>query len=225
MSIEQAVCEVLVETTQQVLWPKLGRWASSYVWPLSCRVGAGKATYYRSRAGSNLIVYGRKMVASKIGGEKKHWLSSKEITQRGYFGGDDNLLNVFAHTACHEFAHLLQVHHRGRRYGSVHNAAFYHYLDDIHSSGLADEVQRDVMARLALRQVSLVEKPSLPTPTAVSSLPTITQGQTILFEDRGKIKEAVVMRVNAKTVSAKPKNTGAGPVYWRVPYGLITAVK
>jgi hypothetical protein len=147
----------LPETHCRSLAALLGHAVGTVLWPryearvrtreervsLATRVGRGNATYHRAdRRGGHLIVFGWKMVQQKSTGwaTASRWTSGREMAARGYFDGRLDLLSVLAHAACHEFAHLVQTVEGGRKHGSVHNAAFYVVLDEMHRTGVADEV-------------------------------------------------------------------------------------
>src|SRR5690606_4886537 len=88
---------------------------------LASRVGSGQAPYRRSdpRKKQHLITYGARLIAAKHQpATAQGWLSTREIRGRGYFGGEVSVLNLLAHTCCHEFAHLLQHSAGQRHYGS-----------------------------------------------------------------------------------------------------------
>lgn len=113
------------------------------------RVGSGRQTCLRHYSDGRLtITYGRRMVQDKFDPEHTlSWTTSREIRGRGYFGGSLAPVHTLAHTALHEFAHLLQVADAERRRGSVHNAAFYARLDALHSAGDAARLAAALEAR------------------------------------------------------------------------------
>lgn len=202
-------CEQLAPVTSQfVTKPK----------PLKIRVGSGQATYYRAEPRHDTVVIGRKMVLSKLSGNLSAWLSSREILRFQLFGGELSLLNSLAHTLCHEFAHLIQINLHGRRYGSVHNHEFYDILHRLHLLGYANQVKASLQQRLLAKQLPLVVAE---TPSAPVQKPKLRKGQTIRFNHNGLATEAIVIRLNTKTVSAKPKNASGRLAYWRIPYSLI----
>jgi len=141
----RALSALLGYSVGTVLWPHyeariLARDSHT---ELTTRVGRGRATYHRvDKSSRHLIVFGWKMVQQKSLGwpAASRWTSGREIVNRGYYSGHVDLLSVLAHAACHEFAHLLQSVEGKRKRGSVHNAAFYSLLDEMHREGVADEV-------------------------------------------------------------------------------------
>src|SRR5690606_6471039 len=93
--------------------------------------------------------YGARMIAAKHQpASALCMISPRDILRRGRFGGEVSVLNLLAHTCCHEFAHLLQHSAGQRHYGSVHNRHFYDALDELHHSGAADAT-RQYLSKLA----------------------------------------------------------------------------
>ena len=116
----------MCQTTRDILWTPAEGWVqqANPGAGLALRVGSGQATYHRfdPRKKQHLITYGARMIAAKHQpATAQGWLSTREIRGRGYFGGEVTVLNLLAHTCCHEFAHLLQHSAGQRHYGSVHN--------------------------------------------------------------------------------------------------------
>lgn len=222
--ISQQIAQAMVATAEYVFFTGQPSWSAAIGRQknrtLAIKVGSGKATYFRGGASNDLIVFGRKMVESKMSGEKTDWLSYREIIQRQYFAGDVSLLNVFAHTICHEVAHLMQFYRGGRRYGSVHNQVFYEALDELYQDSNADQVKQHLATLLSVQGIGL-DALEIPHKTALAPRRSWAKGQTITFLHEGQRIEATVMRVNSKTVSAKPKNASARLAYWRIPFGLI----
>lgn len=190
---------------------------------LRTRVGRGRATWHRydPRQDDHCITIGSLMVADKAepalcGG----WLSAREIRGRGYFGGDVSELNLLAHGCCHEFAHLLQTRSGGRRYGQVHNAAFYHWLDRLHQSGSATSLRADLANAAAARSqplatetVTLVESAGAPT--------RFSPGDRVRF---GQGLQGRIRRVNRRTCTVD----GTGSCYgrrYRVPLPMLTPIR
>lgn len=141
------IANTLCDLTRIYLWEPRINWARSRnpTAELVIQVGRGKATYVKHRrdlTGPLTLVFGQKMVASKANPhELCNWLGSKEIVRRGYYGGELNMLNALAHTAIHEFAHVVQVLLGVRYDGSSHSAEFYKILDRAHQSGEADRLR------------------------------------------------------------------------------------
>ncbi|HBM51120.1 MAG TPA: hypothetical protein DD385_13410, partial [Marinobacter sp.] len=116
----------MCQATRDILWAPAASWVrkQNQCAGLVLRVGSGQATYHRydPRKKQHLITYGARMIAAKHQPETAQgWLSTREIRSRGYFEGEVSVLNLLAHTCCHEFAHLLQHSAGQRHYGSVHN--------------------------------------------------------------------------------------------------------
>lgn len=220
----RSIGQLMCHTTRQILWAPAKQWVSQHSRgsTLSCRVGSGQATYHRydPRTRQHQITYGVRMIMAKQQAESAvGWLSSREILQRGYFGGELTTLNLLAHTCCHEFAHLLQ-HSAGKRFhGSVHNHHFYEILDQLHESGGA-RAARDYLTELARQQglplphepFEIVQPQQLAANWQVGDAVRFGHGQT---QHHGKI-----IRVNRKTCTV----AGTGPsrgLRYRVPVSLL----
>ena len=214
----RAIARVLGSATQEVLWQgatvellaaDVGRHR------LRCRVGAGEATYYR-RLGrcEHLINYGCKMVASKHDRQlAAQWLTGREILRRGYFDGELSLSGLLAHTCCHEFGHVLQSISGGLARGSIHNQAFYHFVDRIHACGLARDVRCYIEEQARWHGLSLSFSPATrPLPVVDAFAP----GELVSFEYRGKAVMGEVLRVNRKTVNVKPLRPAFAADYFRI---------
>lgn len=143
--VARAMCKV----TEELLWLPRREWALKRepTASLLIRVGSGKKTYLShkrdiSRGADMKLTYGVLMIADKCDPNRMgQWLSAREVKDRGYYGGELTLLNVLAHTICHEFGHFVQVI-LGRSYsGSVHNDEFYTILDRIHGGGEGDKIR------------------------------------------------------------------------------------
>ncbi len=216
--------KLMCSVTEELLWQPAASWirGRSPGGSLQCRVGSGQATYHRydSRTRQHQITYGVRMIMAKQQAESAiGWLSSREILQRGYFGGELTTLNLLAHTCCHEFAHLLQ-HSAGKRFhGSVHNHHFYEILDQLHESGGASAA-RDYLAELSRQQglplphelFEIVQPQQLAVNWQVGDAVRFGHGQT---QHHGKI-----IRVNRKTCTV----AGTGPsrgLRYRVPVSLL----
>lgn len=150
-SIARAMCDI----SDEVLWKPRIKWARS-IQPevnLRFRVGSGKKTYLGGAGWANLaITYGVGMVESKSDPLNMcQWLTSREIVQRKYYGGELTLLNVLAHTMAHEYGHLIQRLRGHRYYGSVHNKHFYEVLDRIHANTDSERL-REKLHSAALAQ-------------------------------------------------------------------------
>lgn len=190
---------------------------------LRTRVGRGRATWHRYDPARNdhCITIGALMVADKAqpaqcGG----WLSAREIRARGYFAREVSELNLLAHGCCHEFAHLLQTRSGGRRYGEVHNAAFYQWLDRLHQSGSADALRSGLARRAAAEAVPLAASPVSPVADA-AALERFRAGDRVRF---GRGLQGRVRRVNRRTCTVD----GTGPCRgrrYRVPPHMMTLIR
>lgn len=186
------IAQLMCRATEETLAPLADGVA------LRLRVGSGRATYHRydPATGEHRINYGVRMVADKASPEAcAAWLSAREISGRGYFGGTLSESNLLAHTCCHEFAHLLQTRHGQRRRGSVHNRAFYRLLDDLHGDGHADALRRSLN-----RYSEAMEQPLGTSAVAVTE-PSARKagfepGDVVHF---GRGLQGRVLRVNRKT--------------------------
>lgn len=186
---------------------------------LRTRIGSGRATWHRydPRPDEHCITIGARMVADKAqpalcGG----WLSAREILGRGYFEGGLSELNLLAHGCCHEFAHLLQTRAGGRRKGEVHNAAFYQWLDRLHSAGAAHSLR----ARLAeqARAQGWVLSTDRVSVAAETALRDFSVGAQVRF---GPGLQGRIRRVNRRTCTVD----GTGPCRgrrYRVPPQMMT---
>jgi len=207
--------ELMCTVTEQVLW-------SSDLNRLRCRVGSGQATYHRfnSRSGQHQITYGARMIEAKHRPETaRGWLSSREIHQRDYFGGQLSPLNLLAHTCCHEFAHLLQ-HSAGQRFrGSVHNHHFYRILDDLHASGRA-ATTREALSRLAARRSLPLSDKRFELPESDDERGNWTVGDAVCFGTGAGMRQGEILRVNRKTCTVQETGLCRG-VRYRVPLQLL----
>lgn len=147
------------------------------------------------------------------------WLSTREIRGRGYFGGEVTVLNLLAHTCCHEFAHLLQHSAGQRHYGSVHNRHFYEALDDLHHSGAADATRRHLSGLASDCGIELASTPfEFPSPAAEYRRWQV--GDSVVFGDGRREKRGQVVRVNRKTCTVTVSQH-ARILRYRVPLSLL----
>ncbi|KAA8983687.1 hypothetical protein GLW02_05770 [Halomonas sp. 22501_18_FS] len=144
------------------------------------------------------------------------WLSTREIQGRGYFGGAVSELNLLAHGCCHEFAHLLQTRSGGRRYGQVHNAAFYQWLDQLHSAGAAHALRGRLAEEAQTRGVVLAT--DIVSTAGETALRDFSPGDRVRF---GPGLQGRIRRVNRRTCTVD----GTGPCRgrrYRVPPQMMT---
>lgn len=216
--------KLMCSVTEELLWQPAASWirGRSPGGSLHCRVGSGQATYHRydPRTRQHQITYGVRMIIAKQQAESAvGWLSSREIQQRGYFGGELTTLNLLAHTCCHEFAHLLQYSAGKRFHGSVHNRHFYEILDQLHESGGA-RATRDYLAELARQQrLPLPHEPfEIVQPRQLAANWQV--GDEVRFDHGRSQHHGKIIRVNRKTCTV----SGIGPsrgLRYRVPVSLL----
>lgn len=233
MSEHQArqLAQTLCDTTELILLPIIPEWAhrnGGEAWRAggkprpTIRVGAGRATHHRFdlNSGEHRITFGAKMVADKLVPQAcSSWLSTREILGRGYFGGQVSVVNLLAHTGCHEFAHFLQTISGGRHRGSVHNASFYRIVDELHESGIADEF-RQALLDLARNRGQVLASEPVTMPDPKERLAQFRPGDPVCF-GHGNSLEGRVTRINRKTCSVQ----GTGPckgVRYRVSPQVLT---
>lgn len=151
------IARIMCDLTDELLWKPRIEWARKHnqTADLKLRVGDGKRTCVSHRKKSDkdcrmTLTIGALMVESKANPmEMCMWRTSVELHEKGYYGGELNLLNALAHCIIHEFGHVVQVV-LGRRYeSSVHNHEFYAILDRIHASPVAGQL-RDELSRRCL---------------------------------------------------------------------------
>ncbi len=223
------------ETTVDVLWELYGDEgrAEKPSATLTVRVADGRATNHRLQGASrHVISYGWRMVQDKAASSSRAatWLSAREIAGRRFFGGELTLLNLLAHTVCHEFAHLLQVVDGERRYRSVHNRGFYRRLEQLHADGAADLVRDHLRDRAAAAGLALEwsEEPvgRAPAPRVLPTRPRarfdgLRIGQRVSFQHDGSRISGRVKRINRRTVTVVPDGVADGVRWWRVSPELL----
>jgi len=219
----KALARLMSEITEAVLWQPwqraLGpRKAAS----LNCRAGHGRATYHRYNpaAGRHDIVYGAKMVADKASpADCAGWLSTREIRRRGYWQGEVSMLNLLAHTCCHEFAHLQQSMTGGRERGRVHTPGFYRLLDNLHASGAADEV-RDALYECARSRQLIINPEPYQLAEAGPDLSAFSPGDPVVFGHQPHTRTGRIVRVNRRTCTVAGTGAASG-LRFRVPATLL----
>ncbi|MFO8140798.1 MAG: hypothetical protein R6T87_02695, partial [Marinobacter sp.] len=194
---------LMCQATRNILWQPAQDWVrqQNSNAGLVVRVGSGQATYHRydPRRKQHLINYGARMIAAKHQPETAQgWLSAREIRGRGYFGGELSVLNLLAHTCCHEFAHLLQHSAGQRHYGSVHNRHFYVALDQLHSSGAADATRHYLSEQADNTGIEL-SGAAFELPCPAQQLRQWQVGDPVHFGEGSHQKQGKVIRVNRKT--------------------------
>lgn len=214
----------MCQATHDILWAPAEDWVrkKSPGARLALRVGSGQATYHRfdPRKKQHLITYGARMIAAKHQPETAQgWLSTREIRSRGYFDGEVSVLNLLAHTCCHEFAHLLQHSAGQRHYGSVHNRHFYEALDELHHSGAANATRLYLAEQASGCGIELSTAPfEFPSPTAEHRHWQV--GDSVVFGDGRREIQGQVVRVNRKTCTVTVSQH-ARILRYRVPLSLL----
>lgn len=203
---DRHLAQLLCELSDKFLWQPRIAWAQSRIpnVQLTFKVGTGKKTYHMGDGNTHAITFGSKMVLKKRYSARACavWTTGQEILQRGYFGSRLELPELLTHTACHEFAHFVQVI-LGRRYrGSCHNDEFYQILDRIHHKGHADHLltifKREAQRRrLDTRFISNEQ------------LQSFAVGEMVTWLGRGQKFIAKVIRVNQRTLSCIGHINGA----------------
>ncbi|WP_228743370.1 hypothetical protein [Marinobacter sp. F4218] len=216
--------QLMCDTTYDVLWRPAAGWVRdrSPGSSLVCRVGSGQATYHRfdPQHKQHLITYGVRMVEAKYRPTTAQgWLSSREIRERAYFGGQLSPLNLLAHTCCHEFAHLLQQSAGQRFRGSVHNRHFYGILDELHESGGAEATRQALADRAAETGLALSDAAfELPDPVVERSHWEV--GEAVAFGSGAREVHGSILRVNRKTCTVKATGR-TRTVRYRVPIQML----
>ncbi|MGC8119770.1 hypothetical protein [Marinobacter sp. VGCF2001] len=216
---------LMCQATRDILWAQAEGWVQQKR-PgagLALRVGSGLATYHRfdPRQNQHLITYGARMIAAKHEpATAQGWLSTREIRGRGYFGGQVSVLNLLAHTCCHEFAHLLQHSAGQRHYGSVHNRHFYAALDGLHQNGTALAI-REHLTGLAHELGLDIPNSTLLLPDPAAARRHWQVGDTVSFGEGRHEKQGEITRVNRKTCTVMVRQQSRCFRY-RVPLALMT---
>ncbi|MDX5327512.1 MAG: hypothetical protein LPK06_01805 [Marinobacter sp.] len=224
LSTTRAIGTLMCQATRHILWAPAEAWVreQNRDVALALRVGSGQATYHRYDPiqKQHLITYGARMIAAKHQPETAQgWLSTREIRGRGYFGGEVSVLNLLAHTCCHEFAHLLQYSAGQRHYGSVHNRHFYEALDGLYSSGASVATRQYLEETAGKAGLELSSTPFV-FPSPVRELRQWQVGDAVCFGEGRHEKRGQVVRVNRKTCTVAVTLNARGLRY-RVPVSLL----
>jgi hypothetical protein len=220
------IADALCAAVTDVLLPATGDWfrRPPRNGHLRVRVGRGRATYCQQQRHHYTITFGVRMVAEKCVPElAAHWLTTREIHRHGYWAGRPDLGELLAHTACHEFAHLVQQVNGWWRRGSVHNRPFYDVLDRLHREGMADAVLAHLIPYWDDEPVDMTAS----VPVAPRNRRPVTDhsyrvGDRVRFEARGG-REIVgrIRRVNRVTATVIPEDRRYRVSYFRVPFALL----
>lgn len=228
LPIHHRIAETLCTAVTEVLLPATQSWFER---PppeerLRVRVGRGRATYCQQRRDRFTITFGVRMVAEKsVPDLATHWLTTHEMRRRGYSRDRPTVGELFAHTACHEFAHLVQQANGWWRRGSVHNRCFYHILDRLHLEGMAGRVLSHLAPRCDDGTVELQARVPLGQRSApVSPRHPFRPGDRVSFQLRGG-REVVgrIQRINRVTAAVTPEAKRYRVSYYRVPFHQLTA--
>lgn len=207
---------------EQLLWLNSEPFQAGH--RLRIRIGPGRATYHRCEPGKRVhtINLGLKMIADKQNpGGCGAWLSTREIQARRYFDGEISEANLLAHTCCHEFAHLLQAARGERRFGSVHNRAFYEQLDRLHRHFLAAELRRWLVAEGRRMGLAVATQPITPAIVARPSEPAnFSKGERVYFWYGNTRHIGQIIRINRQTCSVLGIGVSQG-LRFRVPPRLL----
>ncbi|MDH5425540.1 MAG: hypothetical protein OEY29_11125 [Gammaproteobacteria bacterium] len=187
----------------------------------SSRMGSGHATYCKHDVRNNTysITYGKKMIQSKLDENKiVNWLTWREISRYNYFSGDTSIASVLAHTICHEFSHLLQQYNKWHIKGSVHNKKFYHILNHLHQTGVAQNIKDQLLEQCDNLSVALEFE------TLKSEKPLVIEKQfsindEICFSHKNKTYNGRVIKVNKKTLIVSVASF-LRKTEWKVPKPL-----
>lgn len=224
----KTIAQIMGHATRNVLWASNQDWILQKV-PgarLATRVGPGKKTYCKyDQKNCFTLTYGKKMVESKFDPRFAcRWLSTKEIQQRKYYGGDPTLLNILSHTICHEYVHIIQNIKRWRYDGSVHNPQFYYLLDRLHKSDLSQKVRNYLSEQCHRAEIELAFSASYDVPE-MEPAHNFRVGEMVRFNTReGRLVTGQIKRVNKKTLTIKPAGS-RGRSYWRVSPMLVTKAR
>ena len=221
-----AIARLMCDTTRDTLWLRYRDWIcrTRPRADLECRTGSGRATYhhYDHRHQRHLITYGVRMVMAKqVPDTAASWLSTREIRNRGYFGGEISVLNLLAHTCTHEFAHLLQQHDGKRYHGSVHNQYFYQLLDQLNVDGLAEHTRRH-LADLAGRRGLFLDDRAMAIPCQQQQAGQWQKGDQVRFGEGRSAREGQVLKVNRRTCTVEGIGASRG-LRFRVPFIMLEA--
>ena len=205
-----ALAGLLCDLTDELLYaPRAAGLAREAPWHrYGARVGSGRQTCLRHYPDGRLeITYGRRMVQDKYDREHSRvWATSRELARYGWFGGSVSPAHTLAHTALHEFAHLLQAVRGQRRAGSVHNAAFYRTLGGLHEAGDGERLHRALVERAGAAGLPLGFREPGDAERALrsarqQSYAALSVGDRVRLRGRDRDYVGTVRRINRRTVS------------------------
>ena len=205
-----ALAGLLCALTDEILYaPRAARLAREAPWHRYCsRVGSGRQTCLRHYPDGRLeITYGRRMVQDKYDREHSRvWATSRELKRFGWFGGRVSPTHTLAHTALHEFAHLLQAVRGQRRAGSVHNDAFYTTLGELHEAGEGERLHRQLVERAGSAGLPLGyrepgDEEQARRSARQQAYAALAVGDRVRLRGRDRDYTGTVRRINQRTVS------------------------
>jgi hypothetical protein len=179
--------------------------------PLTFRVGVGKATYYQSVRNTfwqsqpkRQITIGAKMVQDKLSSINKAslWRTAKEINTMRYWDGKLTPQTLLCHTLLHEYAHYHQETKGYRRANSVHDAGFYRCLDALYAGPVAQSLMNALMAHNAFCELDFVESDEATGPANSH----FAVGQIISFDYAKETHVATILRVNKVRLTVELKS-------------------
>jgi len=208
------IAEVMVKVLKDTVWPAVLQLAEHHdlepFGPLNPKVGRGKSTYHKitideeSGDMAHRIIFGKDMVMSKFSERQAgNWLSTHEIREKGYFGGEVTLAHLLSHTILHESAHAIQRMAGERVKGEVHNPQFYRWLDLL-SDLAGHECLEDLVQRCRQKALSLEFDKRLDPPDEIITRDQVAVGD--LYEatlTSGETVTVAVQKVNRKTVTGR----------------------
>jgi len=216
----QQIADILCKLTEEVLWNSNSfsdvMEFSNY--KLKTRIGCGMATYCKFNPKENTftITYGKKMIESKFNQQQaKLWMTYREVLSRNYYNQNTSLINILAHTVCHEFAHVIQLLTKPAIKGSIHNTSFYSILDKIHLSDEANIIRENLECYFSSNSISadyLTDSYS----TDNKYMIDVSIGDSVKFLHKKKVYTGKIIKINNKTVQIKVKKLLTATI-WKVP--------
>jgi len=220
----QNIADTLCKLTEEVLWNS-NNFSDVIVFndfKLKTRIGCGMATYCKFNPKENAftITYGKKMIESKFHLQQaKLWMTYREVLSRNYYNQDTSLVNILAHTVCHEFAHVIQLITKQAIKGSIHNTNFYSILDKIHLSNEANIIRDNLENYFSSNAISAeyIHESTLSDNKSASNLRI---GSSVSFLHKKKVYSGQIVKINSKTVQVKVKKLLIASI-WKVPKQCI----
>lgn len=203
------IADTLCKLTEEVLWnsDSFSELIAFNHFKLKTRIGCGMATYCKFNPKEKLftITYGRKMIESKFNQQQaKRWMSYREIASRRYYDQNTSLINVLAHTVCHEFAHVIQQINAPIVKGSIHNASFYSILDKIHLTDDVTTLRNKIEYHFSSNSLS-PEYNNDVILTDIKETINVSIGMPVTFLHKKKTYSGKIIKINKKTVHVEVK--------------------